>query len=998
MSVRTRFNPRSWPVGLIAIIVGLITSPIAPADDRDSNTVRLAGTVVDESGKAVAGAEIWASQYLNPNPKPVRSDNDGAFRLDVETSANGRIFVNIFGRGEGNLLGVLPFFKDANETKPIQVVLKPAHAMEVAVKDGDGKAVEGAEVHFKVTLLQFLEGKTNAEGIWKAEVTADSKNWKLYALKSKIGFDYASAERARGSNLPLNPLPDRLTLTLDGARSPLTVKTVDRAGKPLGGIKVHPWFIKKPGRESDLNGLNDTAVTSDADGLAILDWLPARLDQAFGIVASHDDYHPSEYAEWVTPDKPSTELTITLLRSERLSGKVTTADGQPAADVSLQIVGQGAGNASFQGVARTDAEGRYSLKVYSEQAYLLTAEKGDLVAPVKSGVVVREGKAVEGVDLVLGRGTKLKGRVTLGKDRKPAEGIFVQAVLDKGSIPPELKREGDRLYHGLQLRVSKSTDKEGRYEFLLGPGEYTIQGPARVEPFKLTIADQNAPEVVVQDLEMPRPVSGPLKATIVNEKKEPVSGAIVNGAYESFNAYFSQVIADANGTIQMTRSLDPLFLAAKSPDGSLNGLIHLDAEATEAQLILKPAASASGRLVNTKGEPVADQKLEYGIRVLTDPAKKNSSPFSWYFGGNTTTGKDGSFLLKDLVVGAAYELHIYTEKSGRFHSAQTKVKPTEPALLALGDVVIDMEPVKDYVPPTPAERTEQSFAAKKERTPREKLDYTLVEAKREYTQPLILFGNAKAPECVELFRLFSEMSDLDESKKAGHVKSPGDLRWEYELATLDGSKDDVKALAKELGVPNEANSPPTLAVLSESGKLLETYPLRLGKESKLDPLPLGAFLLKHKLPTRNAETMLNEAMTKAKAENKRIFLIMSASWCGPCRLLARYLVENKAELERHFVFVKLDISRDTEAEVLRERYEGKENSNGVPWYAVLDDAGKTLITSNSKVLEEDGGQSNIGFPSSKEGIDHLMTMFQQTAPRLDGKALAELRKGLEKKR
>ena len=998
MSIRTRFNPRSGSVGLIVMIVGLITSPIAPADDRDSNTASLAGTVVDESGKAVAGAEVWTRGYLNPNNKPVRSDNNGAFQLNVDILPSGRIFAIVFARGEGDLLGVLPVFEAPDQTKPIRVVLKPARSLEVVVKDGEGKAVEGADLHLELNMRQFQEGKTNAEGIWKAKVPADSKTWSLYALKSKIGFDYATAARARGANQPLNPLPDRLTLTLDGARSPLTVKTVDREGKPLAGVKVRPWYIKKPGRESDLNGLNDTAVTSDANGIATLDWLPARLDETLEIIATHEEYHTSDNAARVTPDKPTNELTITLFGSEQLSGKVTTADGLPVAEASLQVAGQGAGDARFLGVARTDAEGRYSLKVYSEQAYLLTAEKGDLVAPVKSGVVVREGKAVEGVDLVLGRGTKVKGRVTQGKDHKPAAGIFVHAVLDKGSIPPELMRQGDRRSYRLRLRVSKSTDKEGRYEFLLGPGDYIIQGPARVEPIKLTIADQSGPEVVVEDLEMPRPDSGPFKATIVNENKEPVPGAIVNGAYESSIYQFPQVLADANGTIQIAHWLAPLFLTAKSPDGSLNGIIHLDAEAAEAQLVLKPAASASGRLVTTKGEPISDRKLSYGIRVLTEPAKKHLSSFSWQLGGRAMTGEDGFFLLKNLIVGATYELHLVTEESRRIHSAQTKVKPTEPALLALGDVVIDMEPVKDYVPPTPAERTEQSFAAKKERTPREKLDYTLVEAKREYTQPLILFGNAKAPECVELFRLFSEMSDLDESKKAGHVKSPGDLRWEYELATLDGSKDDVKALAKELGVPNEANSPPTLAVLSESGKLIEAYPLRLGKESKLAPLPLGAFLLKHKLPTRNAETMLNEAMTKAKAENKRVFLIMSASWCGPCRLLARYLVENKAELERHFVFVKLDISRDTEAEVLRERYEGKENSNGVPWYAVLDDAGKTLITSNSKVLEEEGGQSNIGFPSSKEGIDHFMKMLEQTAPRLDGQALAALRKGLEKKR
>ena len=88
--------------------------------------------------------------------------------------------------------------------------------------------------------------------------------------------------------------------------------------------------------------------------------------------------------------------------------------------------------------------------------------------------------------------------------------------------------------------------------------------------------------------------------------------------------------------------------------------------------------------------------------------------------------------------------------------AHTRVKPADPSPLALGDVSIDLSPPKPYVPPTPAQRTSESFAARKGKTPREKVESTRVEAKREYTRPLLLFGNPKDPECVELFRLFNE--------------------------------------------------------------------------------------------------------------------------------------------------------------------------------------------------------------------------------------------------
>jgi thiol-disulfide isomerase/thioredoxin len=358
-----------------------------------------------------------------------------------------------------------------------------------------------------------------------------------------------------------------------------------------------------------------------------------------------------------------------------------------------------------------------------------------------------------------------------------------------------------------------------------------------------------------------------------------------------------------------------------------------------------------------------------------------------------TTDDQGRFNVLGLVVGEAYDLVVHNEEESRMSTAQTKIAPTDPGSIALGDVAIDLSPPKPYVPPTPAQRAGEAFAARKEKSPREKLEYVLIEASREYTRPLLLFGGPKDPACVDLFRLFDEGSNGEDPARA---KTPGDLRWEFELSSLDAASAEVATFAKDLGVPLGDGKTPMLAVLSDEGKLAATYPLRPGTDGKLDAGPLAAFLLDHKLPTRDAETMLAEGLAKAKAEDKRVFLIMSASWCGPCRLLARFLVASKAELDRHYVFVKLDVSRDAQAESIKKRFKGSE-SGGVPWYVILDDAGQPLITSNAKELEEQYGNTNVGFPSSKEGIDHFLKMLKQTAPRLSEDAQTSLRHRLSAK-
>lgn len=992
MGIRARMirRPARW-IGWLATIAMLGAGAGAAMGDDAGSRVGVTGKVVDEAGDPVAGVQVSAD-YRKP-VEPATTGADGTFRLDFPIDRSPRIYTTLVARADDGRLGAKTVLFEVTKPESATITLKPPHPLEVRVVDGDGRSVAGVEVHLLADFPEIASGRTDDEGRWATQVPADLiTKWRVYAFKSKVGFDYAQAERARGSAEPPFPLPDRLTLALDGALPPLRIKAVDRENRPLAGIEVGPWLLRKPGRESQMNGMNQAFIKTDEAGVAALDWLPARLEGKISIIANSTDHYLPDHATWIDPSEAAGEVTLTFDPLERLSGRVTTADGKPAEGARVELRGQGAGNNSFSGMATADADGRYELKVYSEQAYILMATKGDLAAPYKTGVVVRAGRPVEGVDLVLGPATRLKGRVTVGPDKKPAPQISVAVATNGGSIPSELKREGDRTYRDVSPWKWARTDADGRYEFILGPGEYRVQGPARVKPVELTIPAADPPAEVTVDLAMPRPDRGPFAITVVDEAGSPVAGAVIDGAYQAQSGPFSRTVADERGTARIERSLDPLVLVAATPDRTRVGIVHIDAEATEARVVVKPAAVASGRLVDPDGKPIAGLDLSYGVRIYLGPDR--NSPFSHYFGGKAPTDAEGHFRLPGLLVGESYEIYWYNEATGYLPQAQAKAAPTAPGELALGDVVIDLSSPKPYVPPTPAERTATAFAARKEKSPREKLEYTLDEAKREYTRPLLLFGAVDDPACVELFRLFSESSGGDD---ADAEKTPGDLRWEFELATLDSGRAEAKALAGDLGVAPGGGDFPCLAVLSGDGKLSATYPLRNGPDGKLDPRPLAAFLLQHKPPTRDAEAMLAEGLARAKAEDKRVFLIMSASWCGPCRMLARFLAANKDELGRHYAFVKLDVSRDAHANELIERYEGKDTSNGVPWYVILDADGKPLITSTSAEGDGEDGPSNIGFPSSKVGIDHFMTMLRQTAPRLSDEGLAALRRKLEEK-
>ncbi|WP_165234934.1 carboxypeptidase regulatory-like domain-containing protein [Aquisphaera insulae] len=995
MNARSRTRCRGWNRKVVWLVAVAMAAAGARAGARAEEPVRRApvsGTIVDEAGKAVAGATIDVRSFEKADS--ATSAGDGSFRVLLPERGNGRLSACLVARAGDGRLGLQIVAGEAATIAPAKVVLRPPHPLEVRVVDGGGRPVPQAEIHVQAGYEGILSGRSDEAGRWTVDVPADLTRWGVYALKSKVGFDYAQARRARNSAEALRPLPDRLTLTLDGARPPLRFRAVDRDGKPIAGILAGPWYFTKPDHEAEINGLTDVFRTTDADGVAVFDWLPAKVHGRLNISVHSMDFFTPDHFVPVPEDAAGDTITATFLPFERLSGRVTTADGRPAAGAIVRLKGQGSGLNGFQGETRTGDDGRYAIRVHTEEAYVLTASRDDLAAPYRFGVVVRPGKPADGLDFILGPGTRLKGRVTVGKDRKPAPDVNLGVIIERGSIPDELKKPGNRIRRGMSLWTWARTDADGRYEFLVGPGEYRIQGPPRVEGGTLTIPATNAPREIVRDYAMPRAELAPFAISVVDEAGKPVPGARIDGAYQSMTGYFTPTRADAAGKVRINRSLDPLVLMAETPDRARCGILRMGEEAAEATITVKPAAFAEGRLTDPGGKPLAGLTLDYGVRIVL--SGERNAPFSRRFGGSATTGPDGRFRLEGLVVGERYELIMSQEDGHLFVRASTDVKPTGPGLVALNDVSVDLTPPKPYVPPTPAERAAQSFAARKEKLAKVRTEETLAEAKREYTRPLLLLGDPKDPACTELFRLFQETSTVSDAKKdEPRAKTPGDLRWEFELASFDASHEDVKSLARELGEPTDTAGP-TLVVLTDEGKPKARYPLRLGPDHKLDARPLVAFLQDQTLPTRDAQASLADALSRAKAGDRRVILILSASWCGPCRMLARLLDAHKAELSPHVEIVKLDVSRDLHIREIQDRYLGKDRSTGIPWYVILDPAGKPLISSNAPGSEDE--PSNIGFPTTAPDIDHFLSILRQATPGLSPPALEAIRKDLEKPR
>jgi RNA polymerase sigma factor (sigma-70 family) len=946
------------------------------------------GKVVDEAGKPVAGATVKAPGL--EKCRPTTSGADGAFRLELGYPAPEWRYASLLLEDGTGRLGY--GHVSQNEPEPVQVILKPAHGIRVLVTDGAKKPVADADVCFLGDMTPLANGRMDAAGSWTGQVPVDVKEWSVFSRKGKVGFDYTVSQDHRSRESKPKPIPAQLRLTLDGART-LRAKTVDRDGKPLSGVKVGAWYIQKPGHEGDINLSGATAdwPKTGKDGTVVLDWLPAQFVYGLPIMTHSKDYYSLDNATSLLLEKPIEEMTINLLPMEMLSGQVTHPGGQGAPGIQIMLAGQGAGHNRFQRAVRTGPDGRFTLRVYSEQAYVISVTDKKWSAPYRGGVVVRAGKPVDGIDFVLSRATQVHGRVTVGKAGTPVAQTYIRVDIDLGRIPPELRKKGDRTYHPIAMYFNAKTDKDGRYEFHLGPGTYKLHGPGLKETVPFTIPAVSPPGGIVRDFHMPRPETGPLAGLVVDADGRPLAGARVDGLYAANTAHwFRQVKTDAQGRFNVTRAMEPLVLCARSADGKHAGLVRIDAEAPTVKILVGELTSASGVLLDLKGRILAAKKVYFGIRVHMGDS--DDSPFTDYFGGVATTDAKGRFTLQGLIPGHAYEVQIQPDENS--YRGVTRVQPKNTAPIDLGDQRVDPEPNKPFVPPTPAERTAKAFAPSQSLSPRERKERVLAESAREYTRPLLLFGQPKDPACIELFRLLNEDGESNGQKNR---VSPGKLRWEFELASLDTDKPEARKLAAEVGVTLNKDRRAVLAVLNADGSLAATYPLVLDAKQKLDGPSLATFLVKHAPPTRDAEKMLAEALRKAKGEGKRVFFIASASWCGPCRLLSLFLAARKDVLGKHYVFVKLDISRDQHAEVVRMRYQG-DRDGGVPWYAILGADGKMLVNSSVSDSKRRGKtMRNIGFPSAAGDVEHFVKMIEQTATGMTKEEIGELRKGLERR-
>jgi Thioredoxin-like len=182
----------------------------------------------------------------------------------------------------------------------------------------------------------------------------------------------------------------------------------------------------------------------------------------------------------------------------------------------------------------------------------------------------------------------------------------------------------------------------------------------------------------------------------------------------------------------------------------------------------------------------------------------------------------------------------------------------------------------------------------------------------------------------------------------------------------------------------EQHQPLSFVVLASDNGVLASkkLPLEAFADRKTLNEELREFTKAHALPRPDAKELLAAACNRARQEGKQVLLEESGTYCGWCRILARFFDRHPDVFEAYSLPVRIDRGRFAHGEQVMQQYRSTEG--GIPWCAILDADGK-------KLADWDTPDGNMGYPTLPKEFDYLANILKQSAPKIAEQQLAELR-------
>jgi RNA polymerase sigma factor (sigma-70 family) len=600
-----------------------------PAQDASAEKVTVPGRVFGPDGKPVAGAKVYATYFSNePLRNPVRATSgpDGRFsfafpKSEFKPQADVSFYLEVLAEAAGYGADWEVF----RGTGEVTLRLVKETTLRGRILDQDGRPVVGAHVHVH-SIYRYPEA----------------------ALSSHLDHVRRGIDEQRQDYEAIKGWPRGLP----GQRDTLTTGADGRFHIPgLGPDDLVHFGIDGPG----IHYTNWNQATTRATPTVA--WPDnSRLLKIYG---NRFDYlaAPGRAVRGTVRDK----VTGKPVAGVRVSSSQTTHEAQ------------------------ADNDGRYELRGCPKgERYELTfvPPAGSLYFSAAGRFADAPGLGPLDGDIALVTGIPCRGRLTDGKTGLPVAGARVEYnalfpnpnILKLGTnvaytcaatttgkdgsyVLPVLPGPGALGFSAYRAKDpympaaldpkalaglwndGKNHGNDSGLMTALGPNEMGIMGLSNLNALYLLNPSEKA-SGVAQDaaVELGRTLTG----RVVGPDGKPVRGVLVYGL--GGNAFGSETLAGDTFTVQNLNPRGTRALLFYHEGKQLGRYLELQGEQRKPLVVnLEPCGSATGRLLDADGQPLADAVVQFYRSALLGPGAPR-----------TTTGPDGRFRVSGLVPGQPY--------------------------------------------------------------------------------------------------------------------------------------------------------------------------------------------------------------------------------------------------------------------------------------------------------------------------------------------------------
>ena len=917
----------------VLILIGAIVfgTPIALAEpsaaagsessDADEGLLSLTVSVRMPDGSPAAGTVV--ESHSDPLTPAVTSLTDAAGTATLrDTFDNGAQIYARTADGAHQAVLMAPAANVRSMTAtPVEVTLAPAVPHDVSVT-AQGQTVEGAVVIASGDGFR-ASGRSNADGQCRLLLPAGQRVETIGAWHPELGVD-GLRDWQHGINQPTTELS-----LLEP--SPYTIRAVDPQNRPVPGIEVAVSVATETRSGFFARQIPESHVVTNADGEAVVNWVPRELGQSLYASIVGDDWKVDE----LNRERAEERITTLEVRRKRMvEGRVTFAGGAPVAGLLVTGFGFGPENNGDGAYARTRSDGTFRMPVASLHGYVLGVSDREWASELWPGIILgSDTDEPQPIEFEAYPATPVTVQVTRGDDQQPVSNAWVH--FSRNTHVP-LARDGGTGYSG--VRGWLLTDSNGLASTGIGRGE---------TEFRLTAGDWGEEQSIEVDSSEPvsvsfhRPWIGQrnvvARMTLDGQPYEPSANLVAKAWSDRLpqvSAVHEPTIRD-DGSIEVIFDHENLALLAIDRDRQLSGFASLGPADTAAELTMQPMASYSGTLFDENGDPLADRTLQLMTTLswldVVEPQR---------------TDEAGHFQFAGVAVQAPLRLNVKNDEGLPQYFLFDGDRIFEPGEVREDDNVRPrrLDDSADRPAPPLADRVANSCE----------------NARVVGMRGLVLL---KGDDSENVDALVDRVTNTNGTKPvlAYLPVTVTAAQVESEAETLDAN-----------GWPKPPEGQIALIALSATQETIAVETVS-ATDVNVGVAVASAFLDRHKPQFADAREKLADARQQARATSRRVWIISSGPRCGPCFRLARWMEEHHALLEKDYLIVKVMGGLEEHAIEIGDEIGGAEH--GIPWSVIAEPDGTILTTS-------EGPLGNIGMPSSIEGVRHFRHMLESTAQSL----------------